>query len=818
MQGVYWRNKRNTMCAKRISSKDILELRPSLESVLEKNDILWIDGFKSNGWETIAEPFEDFKDKKNSNIENLVELPSFLRIGRLLLEEDNKNKKNYSEVSSYLKKKSYPVLLNFRNAPAVLLKSVANSSNLLDIIQGSLINLMQCLDPSVIKITVVDLENFGSKFQFLNHSIPNPRVITESRDLKDLIAEIPEELKQRNQTRGISYKYLYDYNKKNRDSSQPYHFIFIGSYESDLDDESKLSLKKIIANSNATKAGIYFIINTATQKGFEDLVSVDKNIPYLIEERNDETSRFELVDPLCLDTSTSGRQSCFEIEVETDKQEIISKMAESCLQHMQKRAPEPVRFDLPNPENWDNICWKLSSVSGIDIPIGKSRGNQINLRLGTPDPVYNSLIGGAVGTGKTILLHGIIIQTMIHYSPSEIRLSLLDYKDGTEFNIYKSIPHLHALSVGSGTKFGVDLLKDFQSELTNRAKLFKEVNASNLQSYREITGNQMPRHLIVIDEFQVLMNSGPNDVAKNALEDLIRRGRSYGFTFILSSQSLKDGSLTPATKNNLGLRICLRVSESDCADFLSVTNTLPTLFRDAGQAVYNNQEGAPNGNNEFRCAFYKNSEIASFVKFISDFKTESPQKPYIYDDGIELSNKDLIAYHKEGSIIIGIEEGIPSTPHYIDFNENKGAVIISGTGINKMTLTENILTQCKQSGYEVIKYDSQTILSGGIDKIKLNDQPINNVLVIVNINAKDSSNYDYRESLEKLLNEDKVKYIIMSDHPSDIINYKDRADMVLCLDQRSYSSIAYGNKQISENTISIVNQYNQDGVLVKIPK
>jgi len=802
--------------SQKISSEDILGLIPSVDSIIETQDEKWKSGLRLNGWEMIYEPFESLVNNPDLNIGNLVELPPLLRIGKLQVEKEFGKKKNFKLVHEYLEKKNYPALISLRDSPAILLKSKKVDSKLLDIYQGALITLMANLDPSVIRVTVIDSENFGSRFQFINSSVPSPDIISEPENLREFIKRLPEDLKSRNQTRGLSFQYLYEFNKQNRDSSIPYHFIIIGSYEKDIDEDSKKLIKKIIANSNATKAGIYFIVNTESDTGYKDFLSIDKSIPQLIEkEIIDDLVSFELRDPKGLDTSETGKQSCLEIYNDVSGVRKIEEMSKYCLNHLRKRNPEPVKFELPAQDDIRLKTWKGSTIYGIDVPIGKSRGNQVNLRLGNPETVYNALIGGAVGTGKTILLHGIILQSMVKYSPQELKLSLLDYKDGTEFNIYKKIPHLYALSIGAGTKFGVDLLQHFQNEIVNRAKVFKEVGASDLQSYREKSGKAMPRHLIIIDEFQVLMNTA--DTAKNALEDLIRRGRSYGLTFILSSQSLKDGSLTTATKNNLGTRICLRVSESDCADFLSVNNIIPTKFKDAGQAVYNNQEGIPNGNLEFRCAYYKNSEITDFIDIISELE-EKNDTPYLYDDSLELNHHELDLYAKPGSIIFGLEEGIPNVPHFIDFSTNKEAIIIVGIGNAKKLILDRIMNELAKTNIKPIQIDSSDLLSGGCENIKSLIQIQEMPIVIVNIKAKDSNNYDFRNTLENLLADEIGKYLLIAEHPNDISNYKDRVDQTICADQRSFKSLVFSRSSVITNTVAVINQHNPDGVIVKIPK
>ena len=258
------------------------------------------------------------------------------------------------------------------------------------------------------------------------------------------------------------------------------------------------------------------------------------------------------------------------------------------------------------------------------------------MTLGKPDIVHNALVGGAVGTGKTILLHAIICQMLQKYSPVELKLSLLDYKEGTEFAIYSDAPHLFAMSLGANAKFGIDLLQALRDEMSRRATLFKShPGVQNLGSYREVTNQELCRHIVVIDEFQVLLNDQKHGSdAQQLLEDVIRRGRSFGINVVLSSQSLSDGSLTSAIRSNLGCRICLRLSERECLDFLSPDNTIASTFQHPGQAVYNNREGLREGNIEFRVAFYQSHQISQFVGSLANIaeqKNLPKEESFIYN-------------------------------------------------------------------------------------------------------------------------------------------------------------------------------------------
>ena len=98
-------------------------------------------------------------------------------------------------------------------------------------------------------------------------------------------------------------------------------------------------------------------------------------------------------------------------------------------------------------KNFFNLNYEQSSTGSITVSIGKPiDSNLINFCLGQDGHVHSFIIG-ATGTGKSVLLHNIIIETISKYSPEDLQLYLLDCKlGGVEFNRYKDVKHVRALT------------------------------------------------------------------------------------------------------------------------------------------------------------------------------------------------------------------------------------------------------------------------------------------------------------------------------------------------------------------------------------
>ena len=87
------------------------------------------------------------------------------------------------------------------------------------------------------------------------------------------------------------------------------------------------------------------------------------------------------------------------------------------------------------------------------------------------------MIGGRSGSGKSNLVN-IIIQNLVYfYSPEEIELYLLDYKEGVEFNSYTNpmLNHASLIAVNSNVSYGVTFLEYIIEEKDRRSELFKKV-------------------------------------------------------------------------------------------------------------------------------------------------------------------------------------------------------------------------------------------------------------------------------------------------------------------------------------------------------
>jgi hypothetical protein len=285
------------------------------------------------------------------------------------------------------------------------------------------------------------------------------------------------------------------------------------------------------------------------------------------------------------------------------------------------------RIVIPEAERWLG-----NATDGLAAPIGfDSAGQGHDFVLGqTGSVVHHGLIGGITQSGKTNLLHVLITQLALRYPPEELELYLVDFKEGVGFQGYLTLPHARAVALESEREFGLSVLRRLHDEMEDRGRLFKEREVGSLLEYRRQTGQRLPRLLLVMDEFQLLFEQEDalTREADRLLEDLVRRGASFGFHLLLSSQSPTMAGLHGSrVYNQMGLRIALRCRAADAQAILGEGNSAVGQLEQPGEAIYNDEMGLKEHNIHIRAAFLPPPARRRYQEVIRDLATGRTYPP-----------------------------------------------------------------------------------------------------------------------------------------------------------------------------------------------
>ncbi|MDR2197485.1 MAG: hypothetical protein LBO07_05930 [Coriobacteriales bacterium] len=288
--------------------------------------------------------------------------------------------------------------------------------------------------------------------------------------------------------------------------------------------------------------------------------------------------------------------------------------------------------------------WGESSRDGLTFSIGRRGQEDISITLGDrKNQRHNVLITGAVGQGKSNLISVIIHSLCLRYSPEEVSLYLLDYKEGVTLQPFANIgredylPHAKALGLESDVGFGLAVLEHLYGEYRRRLKLFKQENVRDLAEYRrQAPREKLSRIVVIIDEFQLMFGDDDAESRKVAdlLEKSVRLYRAAGIHFILASQSLGGNFALLGKSDIIFSQIPIRIAHKN-----SVGESQLTLGPDNPEAAYlkpreaivNVDYGAISQNRKTTIAYADETVLAALRKGWWEKAQSRSAPPHIFD-------------------------------------------------------------------------------------------------------------------------------------------------------------------------------------------
>ncbi len=167
------------------------------------------------------------------------------------------------------------------------------------------------------------------------------------------------------------------------------------------------------------------------------------------------------------------------------------------------------------------------------------------------------LIAGTTGSGKSVCVNSILTCLLLHNTPADMRLVLVDPKR-VELTNYNGIPHLLA-PVVVDTERVIGALQWLQREMDARYHRFSAEGARNIQDYNSKHAERLPYLIAVIDELADLMMLSP-DETERAITRLAQLARATGIHLIIATQRPSVDVVTGLIKANFPARIAFAVA------------------------------------------------------------------------------------------------------------------------------------------------------------------------------------------------------------------------------------------------------------------
>ncbi|WP_104748745.1 FtsK/SpoIIIE domain-containing protein [Helicobacter cetorum] len=671
-------------------------------------------------------------DDKNLGLNEGNLYPEFLRCG--VLKWKDKNSANPIVYPAH-----WPMTYSFPT-PSLYIENESDGQFLREM----LMRLLSSMPLIQLEVVLVDALSLGNIFKLArrllskeNDFIYQQRILTESNEIEEALKHLYEYLKVNLQEKLAGFKDFAEYNKNAKDPL-PLKALFLSGVDA-LNSNAHYYLEKIVRFGSSN--GVLSFINLKSEK--DNPTEAINNLKKYAQPFK-KVCEFNHLSVEVINGASADNEN---LQAFADK---IKKYYEI------KREVKRELKDLQRDEEFltKNSQYKVSVPIGWDI-------NHKEVRFEIGDEQNHTLICGRSGSGKSNFLHVLVQNLAFYYAPSEVQLFLLDYKEGVEFNAYvePTLEHARLVSVESSVSYGITFLEWLCKEIQNRANQFKQFKVKDLKDYRE--HGEMPRFIVVIDEFQVLFSDSSNK-QKNKLEQclntLLKKGRSYGIHLVLSTQTMRGTDIHTSLKAQIANRIALSMDAEDSMNILTdekaceLVRPWGIFNNNGGHRNYHTKMTIPKAPDDFKDFILK-------IKDMANQKNLPPIEHKIYNGEEPLKLPNTLG--ASGMCLhLGKKVDYEQDDFLIEFDNNESHLLVVSNDLNaRIDLMKLLAQNIKSADKELLFYHAEKRRMGYLDRLKeygvvptehaldRASNP-NSVLMIDNLN--EAKELHTKEGLEKL--------------------------------------------------------------------
>lgn len=174
----------------------------------------------------------------------------------------------------------------------------------------------------------------------------------------------------------------------------------------------------------------------------------------------------------------------------------------------------------------------------------------------------HSLVAGATGSGKSVLIQALLLDIAATNSKELAHIVLIDPKMGVDYAPLADLPHMREEIVTTKEKAS-EVLGTLVEEMEDRYRAFARARARDLQTYNTKVSEQerLPMVFLVHDEFADWMLDDAYKAAVGAaVQRLGVKARAAGIHLIFAAQRPDKDVMPMQLRENLGNRLILKVS------------------------------------------------------------------------------------------------------------------------------------------------------------------------------------------------------------------------------------------------------------------
>lgn len=174
----------------------------------------------------------------------------------------------------------------------------------------------------------------------------------------------------------------------------------------------------------------------------------------------------------------------------------------------------------------------------------------------------HSLVAGATGSGKSVLIQALLLDIAATNPKSLAQIALIDPKMGVDYSALEGLPHMRE-SIVTARDRATALLEELVEEMEDRYRRFAAARARDLATYnaKSAAEERLPMLFVAHDEFaDWMLEDGYKNAVSAAVQRLGVKARAAGIHLIFAAQRPDKDVMPMQLRENLGNRLILKVA------------------------------------------------------------------------------------------------------------------------------------------------------------------------------------------------------------------------------------------------------------------
>ncbi|HNN30128.1 MAG TPA: FtsK/SpoIIIE domain-containing protein, partial [Agitococcus sp.] len=174
----------------------------------------------------------------------------------------------------------------------------------------------------------------------------------------------------------------------------------------------------------------------------------------------------------------------------------------------------------------------------------------------------HSLVAGATGSGKSVLLQVLLLDIAATNTKDLAQIILIDPKMGVDYAVLGDLPHMREPIITTKER-STEVLANLVEEMESRYRLFAQAKARDLATYntKVLAQDRLPMVFLVHDEFADWMfDDAYKEAVGAAVQRLGVKARAAGIHLIFAAQRPDKDVMPMQLRENLGNRLILKVA------------------------------------------------------------------------------------------------------------------------------------------------------------------------------------------------------------------------------------------------------------------